>query len=73
LEGEERRKAAKTVGFPFFGRELYEEITFSDTFCPKFVPYEEAIAISNTTECATEQTIVSEEEREVRGYTIILR
>jgi hypothetical protein len=52
---------------------LYEEITFSDTFCPKFVPYEEAIAISNTTECATEQTIVSEEEREVRGYTIILR
>lgn len=46
MEGEERRKAAKTVtsrpwGLPFLGREVYKERTFSDTLWPKLVPSED--------------------------------
>jgi len=60
LEGEERRNAAKTVtsrpcGLPFFGSELYKEITFSDTLWPKLVPSEEAIdmALCKCSECVS--------------------
>lgn len=68
LEGEERRKAAKTVtsrpcGLPFFGSELYKEITFSDTLWSKHVPSEEAIDMALQVQwmCSRSSTVKPEE------------